>query len=71
MCVVFILLFAGPMVARKFIDVPAFTIMDLMQPVGLNNNDTTDDHTGFKASGGGGSDAEETSSLDRRMFSYY
>jgi 1,3-beta-glucan synthase len=70
MCVVFILLFAGPMVARKFIDIPKIDIMDLMQPVGLNNNDTTDDHTGAKASGGG--DAEETSSgLDRRMFSYY
>ena len=55
---VFVALIVGPIVAGKFIDGKSLPNipMDLMQPSGLNNNDTTNEETGAGnpfANGGG------------------
>jgi len=60
MLIVFICLIAGPIVARRFISGLPSIPMDLLQPTGLKNNDTTTGITGSAlpgiagATGGGG-----------------
>jgi 1,3-beta-glucan synthase len=55
MLVIFIALLAGPLVARKFIKdlfKPQDFPMQLLQPTGLDNNDTSSKETGTAISGG-------------------
>jgi 1,3-beta-glucan synthase len=53
MLIVFVALIAGPIVAGRFLkNVPAIP-MDLMQPTGQNNNDTTSVETGTGAGAAG------------------
>ncbi|KAK2738559.1 1,3-beta-D-glucan synthase [Myotisia sp. PD_48] len=63
MLAIFVALIAGPLVARRFLtslpDIP----MDLLQPTGQDNNDTTSERTGSGRRGG----ATETGS-ERKMF---
>jgi 1,3-beta-glucan synthase len=40
MLVVFVALIVGPVVARRFVNIPKGIPMDLLQPTGQNNNDT-------------------------------
>lgn len=58
MFIIFVALIAGPVVAGRFLknlpDIP----MDLLQPTGLNNNDTTNLRTG-SALNGLGADATD------------
>ena len=76
--IVFILLFFGPLIVSRFIDLGSFgTIpLDLMQPTGQNNNDTFSSITGSAlvnfgqgaaaatggGGGGGGDDSAASSS---------
>jgi 1,3-beta-glucan synthase len=62
--VVFIALLVGPVVAGKFLKLTIDIPMDLLQPTGLNNNDTTSSVTGsclggMQCPGPGGEDAAE------------
>ena len=61
MFIIFVALIAGPVVAGRFLknlpDIP----MDLLQPTGLNNNDTTNLRTG-SALNGLGADATDAAS---------
>jgi len=59
---VFVLLIVGPIVAGKFIDGKSLPNipMQLMQPSGLNNNDTTNEETGSGNPFAGGGGAAET-----------
>lgn len=63
MLVVFLALIVGPLVARKYLSGLPTIPMDLLQPTGQNNNDTTNSNTGSAlinigdnaaATGGGG-----------------
>jgi 1,3-beta-glucan synthase len=70
--VVFIALLVGPVVAGKFMKLDIAIPMDLLQPTGLNNNDTTSSVTGrcrggMQCPGPGGDDAvaTESSSSDK------
>lgn len=50
--VVFVALIAGPIVAAKFLpDLSGSIPLELLQPTGQNNNDTSDTVTGTAASG--------------------
>jgi 1,3-beta-glucan synthase len=40
MLVVFVALIIGPVVARRFVNIPSGIPLDLLQPTGQNNNDT-------------------------------
>jgi 1,3-beta-glucan synthase len=64
--VIFIALLVGPVVAGKYLDLNFAIPMDLLQPTGLNNNDTTARVTGSCALGdcpaGPEGAAEETAS---------
>lgn len=52
MLIIFVALIAGPLVvARLKIDLPDIP-MQLLQPTGFNNNDTTSDKTGRVLHGG-------------------
>lgn len=61
MFIIFVALIAGPVVAGRFLknlpDIP----MDLLQPTGLNNNDTTNLQTGSMLNGPG-ADATDAAS---------
>jgi 1,3-beta-glucan synthase len=46
MLVVFVALIAGPIVAGRFFTTLPDIPLDLLQPTGLNNNDTTSEPTG-------------------------
>ncbi|KAL1601758.1 1,3-beta-D-glucan synthase [Paraconiothyrium brasiliense] len=63
--VVFIALLVGPVVAGKFLKLNITIPMDLLQPTGLNNNDTTSSVTGScilgACPGPGGDDSSATS----------
>jgi len=64
MLVVFVALIAGPLVAGKFIpDMSSSIPMDLLQPTGLNNNDTTGKQTGTAAAGGKHGNSKATARL--------
>jgi 1,3-beta-glucan synthase len=68
MLVVFLCLIVGPVVARKFVNIPKGIPMDLLQPTGQNNNDTLGHSQtgtallggGVAATGGGGGGATAT-----------
>merc|ERR1712032_1099682 len=67
--VVFVALIAGPVVAGKFMKINFTIPMDLLQPTGLNNNDTTTEVTGTCLQGAcpgpGGGDAASTGTIER------
>ena len=54
MLLLFVCLIAGPIVAGRFIHNLPKIPMNLMQPTGVNNNDTTNLETGTGAAAGGG-----------------
>ncbi|KAF2500178.1 beta-1,3-glucan synthase-like protein [Lophium mytilinum] len=49
--IVFVALIVGPIVAGKFLTTLPTIPMDLLQPTGLNNNDTSGSHTGTAKNG--------------------
>ena len=54
MLVIFVALVVGPVVARRYINIPGGIPMDLLQPTGQNNNDTLGrTQTGTALLGGG------------------
>ena len=54
MLVVFVALIVGPIVARRFVNIPNGIPLDLLQPTGQNNNDTLErTQTGTALLGGG------------------
>ncbi len=58
MLVVFLALIVGPIVVRRFIDIPKGIPLDLLQPTGQNNNDTLGrTQTGTALLGGGAATA--------------
>ena len=59
MFLLFILLIVGPVVASRFIKLNLQIPMQLLQPTGQNNNDTSNQNTGSVRNGAGG--AAETS----------
>ena len=63
MLLVFVLLIAGPLVASKFIKSLPSIPLDLMQPTGLNNNDTSSAVTGSALNGLGAGAAAATTSF--------
>ncbi|KAF2459576.1 1,3-beta-glucan synthase component-domain-containing protein [Lineolata rhizophorae] len=73
MLAVFVALIAGPLVASSYLPELPSIPMDLLQPTGLNNNDTSNSPTGTAA---GGAAAQETSdssdsSDSKRMFMHF
>lgn len=46
MLIIFVALIAGPIVAGRFFKTLPSIPLDLLQPTGLNNNDTTSEPTG-------------------------
>lgn len=69
MFIIFLALIVGPIVASRFIKNLPKIPMDLLQPTGLKNNDTTNDATGTAlvpglggAATGGGAAAASSSS---------
>jgi 1,3-beta-glucan synthase len=52
--IVFVALIAGPLVAGKYLNFGAEIPMDLLQPTGLNNNDTSPSITGSRLNNAGG-----------------
>jgi 1,3-beta-glucan synthase len=73
--VVFIALIAGPIVAGKYIKFELNLPLPLIQPTGLNNNDTRATATGScvhgDCPGPGGGSARETDTADSRRFARY
>ena len=68
MFIIFLLLIVGPIVASKFIKGLPSIPLNLIQPTGLNNNDTTSEVTGSALNGlaagtGGGAAATTGSSF--------
>lgn len=83
--IVFILLFFGPIIVSKFISIESIggsLPLDLMQPIGQNNNDTFSSVTGNAlgnfgqdaaptgGSGGGGDDSSSADSGGDDVFSF-
>jgi 1,3-beta-glucan synthase len=67
MLIVFLVLIIGPVIVRKYIHSLPSIPLDLMQPTGQNNNDTSNKATGnglngFVGGGGGGSAAATSNS---------
>ena len=68
MFIIFLLLIVGPIVASKFIKGPTNLPMQLLQPTGQDNNDTSNIITGsalngLAANSGAGGAAETSSSF--------
>jgi 1,3-beta-glucan synthase len=57
MLVVFVVLIAGPLIARRYLTGLPSVPMDLLQPTGQNNNDTSSSETGTALLGGATSTA--------------
>lgn len=55
MLTIFVALLVGPVVAGKFLKIPTIPL-DLLQPTGLNNNDTSNLRTGSALNGLGAQD---------------
>lgn len=55
MLIVFVALIAGPIVAGRFFKTLPSIPLDLLQPTGLNNNDTTSEPTGAPGAEASGS----------------
>lgn len=60
MFVLFLVLVVGPVIVKKFMDIPKIDVMNLQQPNDWNNNDTSASETGTAVNGG----AEATASSD-------
>jgi len=71
MLVVFIALLAGPLVAGKYLKFNSIPL-DLLQPTGLNHNDTTNSQTGTAIAGGAAETAAATTAAAaaRRFMAY-
>lgn len=61
MLIIFVALIVGPIVASKFLTSMPSIPMQLLQPTGLNHNDTSDTQTGTGAVGGAAGTAAATS----------
>lgn len=61
MLVIFVALIAGPIVAGKFLNNLPSIPLQLLQPTGQNNNDTSSQLTGTGLPGGGAVAAAPTS----------
>ena len=57
MLIIFLCLIIGPIVASRFLKKLPKIPMDLMQPTGQNNNDTSSIITGARLNGAGGAGA--------------
>lgn len=71
--VVFVALIVGPVVAGKYLNFGVSIPMDLLQPTGLNNNDTKATPTGTCLMGecpGPGGDAATTGDAKRLMMAF-
>jgi len=66
--IIFVALIVGPIVAGKFLSSLPTIPMDLLQPTGLNNNDTTGKHTGTAQAGGGKGAAATSGAAKFRVF---
>ncbi|KAF2175059.1 glycosyltransferase family 48 protein [Zopfia rhizophila CBS 207.26] len=66
--VIFAALIAGPIVAGKFLKSLPTIPMELLQPTGLNNNDTSASITGSRLNGAGGDTPVETAAARFRAF---
>jgi 1,3-beta-glucan synthase len=65
--IIFVALIAGPLVAGKYLKFGATIPMDLLQPTGLNNNDTSASITGSRLNKAGGDGPEATSTGGARI----
>lgn len=65
MLILFVVLIAGPIVAGGFLKSLPSIPMDLLQPTGLNHNDTTNSQTGTGAAGGAENTAAATTAAAR------
>jgi 1,3-beta-glucan synthase len=65
--VVFIALIVGPVVAGKFLTMSVAIPMQLLQPTGLNNNDTSGSHTGTAQGGKAAETSASTSDSAKFM----
>ncbi len=61
MLIIFVALIAGPLVASRFLKNLPSIPMDLLQPTGKNNNDTTSQETGTGAAAGGATETATAS----------
>jgi len=52
MFVLFLVLIVGPVIVKKFMDIPTINILDLQQPTNWNNNDTSASDTGTAVGSG-------------------
>lgn len=69
MFILFLILIIGPIIAKKFISFKTDTLPDqLIQPTGLNNNDTSNSQTG---TGVAGAAATSAGAQLRRAFVEY
>jgi len=66
MLILFIVLIVGPIIASKFLKTLPSIPDNLLQPTGLDNNDTTSSHTGTAEANA----AAATTALVKRMFTY-
>jgi 1,3-beta-glucan synthase len=64
MLVMFIVLIAGPLIARRYLTGLPSIPMDLVQPTGQDNNDTSSSETGTALLGG----ATDTAGSRARLF---
>ncbi|KAI9738197.1 MAG: 1,3-beta-D-glucan synthase [Cirrosporium novae-zelandiae] len=62
MFIVFVALIVGPIVASKFLTLNLSIPMELLQPTGIDNNDTSNANTGTAAGGGSAATATSASS---------
>jgi len=65
--IIFIALIVGPIVASKFLTMNVSIPMQLLQPTGLNNNDTSGSHTGTAQGGKAVETAASTSGSAKFM----
>lgn len=72
MLILFLVLVIGPVIVKNFIAIPVISVLNLQQPTGQDNNDTSNSNTGTAlagviastggAAGGGGGGSTATAS---------
>ena len=70
MLIIFVCLIAGPIVAGRFMTSLPSIPMELLQPTGLNHNDTSNSQTGTALAGGAAATAAATSGSAKK-FMYF
>ena len=60
MLIIFLVLVVGPVIVRQYINSLPSIPLQLMQPTGQDNNDTSNSQTGTALIGGGGAAAATT-----------